>query len=405
VSPSGKKEIKHLPSPAQVTAKRDYLTQKVDSMISCANRRQCAEALVIYQAMRANDEHKAIKEHTRRGKKGPADVFAALVQCAGNVGRPDLIEILFDDMMAAGIDRSLAFYETTMKMLASKKCYKEALGVCTRLEADGLEPSPVTLSCLISFAVEMGKIDRAIDLFDRLSACSMPSIRACMTILRVHSRRQDWQRSLALIRDMQSRQAPLDSLVLNIVLSTGVAARELDAAKALLKEFANIGLADVVSYNTVMKGIAQQKSVGQALTLLKEMRKAGVAPNVVTFNTAIDAAFRTLRVEDAWGVLAQMLDAGLAPDKFTFTTLMKGIQNGATSEQLTIILDLLKTASFDSTSSTCPCQVLFRSVIEAASQVNDPALATRAVSQMREQRVMLQPQEYQRLLRVLMREG
>lgn len=407
-SPGARKETRHMPSPVQEVPQASHVSkdsnQKIDAMMDCANRRQCADALVMYQAMRAGSDHRAIKDLPKRatGRKGPSDVFAALVQCAANVGRPDLIEVLFDDMIAAGIERSLGFYETTMKMLASKKCYTEALGVCTRLEADGLEPSPVTLSCLISFAVEVGDCDRAIDFFNRLSAQSTPSIRACMTILRLHSKRQDWPKSLVVIRDMQSRKAPLDSLVLNIVLSTGVSACQVDGAKSLLKEFANNGIADVVSYNTVMKGLAKQKSVSHALTLLHDMGKAGVTPNAITYNTAIDAAVRCLQVEDAWGVLKVMLSAGVAPDKFTCTTLMKGLQNGATSMQLSAILDLLKNAAMDSSSPSC--RLLFCSVIEAAVQVHDSRLKTKVISQMRERRDMLSSQEYQRLLRVLMHE-
>lgn len=362
------------------------LAKKVDCMINYASKRQNAEALAMYKGMRANGEHKAIKDLARQSRKRPADVYTMLVQCAGSVGRPELVEVLLDDMMAAQIERPLAFYETTMKMLASKKCYKEAMAVCSRLEADGLEPSPVTLSCLVSFAVESAESDRAIDFFERLAACSMPSIRAYMTIFRVHSRRQDWTKSLELIRDMQNRQAPIDSLVLNIALSTGVAACQLDAAQALLTEFTAISLADVVSYNTVLKGLAQQKAVGQALSLLEEMCKTGVKPNSITFNTTIDAAVRSEQVADAWFVLTKMLDAGLAPDKFTCTTLMKGLQNGATSQQISIILDFLKDVTVDKSSSVL--SVLFRSVMEVAAKVNDPKLTARIASQMRQQRVM-----------------
>jgi len=333
----------------------------------------------------------------------PAEVFNLLVLCAGRIGRPDLIEPFVEDMVEAGIDRSLGFYESTMKMLASKKCYKEALSVCSRLEADGLEPSPVTLSCLIVFAVEVGDSDRAIGFFNRLATTGMPSIRAYMTILRVYSRRQDWSRSLALIRDMQDRKAPIDSLVLNVVLATGIAAGQLDATKTLLKEFSKIGIRDVVSYNTVMKGLAKQQDVDMALKLLDEMRQAGVKPNAITFNTAMDAAVRCSRVADAWRVLSWMRDAGFAPDKFTCTTLMKGIQIGATSEQLIMILDLLRNVTSECDSTLC--SFLFRSVIEAAANVNDPSLTKRAVAQMREQRVMLATGEYQRLLQVLMRAG
>jgi pentatricopeptide repeat protein len=324
-SPGGGKKSAAAITPAnpvrQSHQEVNELAQKVDCMINCASKRQSAEALAMYKEMKANGEYKAIKDLARLSRKRPTDVFTMLVQCAGSVGRPELVEVLLDDMTAAQIERPLAFYESTMKMLASKKCYKEAMAVCSRLEADGLEPSPVTLSCLISFAVEIGEADRAIGFFERLAACSMPSIRAYMTIFRVHSRRQDWTKSLALIRDMQNRQAPIDSLVLNIALSTAVAAAssthstavaacQLDAAKALLTDFATIGLADVVSYNTVLKGLAQQKAAEQALSLLEEMCKTGVKPNSITFNTTIDAAVRSEQISDAWLVLTKMLDAG-----------------------------------------------------------------------------------------------
>jgi len=402
-SHDSKKSIKRSPSPVQASLPHG-VSDKIESMIDFASRRQAVDAITLYDDLRANGEHIRINDCMRSGKHRPADAFSSMVHCAGRAGRPELIELFLEDMKQAGIERSLAFYESTMKMLASKKCYKEAMSVCSWLEADGLEPSPVTLSCLINFAVEIGESDRAIELFERLAANSMPSIRAYMTILRVYSRRPDWPKSLALIRDMQQRQAPIDSLVLNIVLATGVAAGKLDAAKALLKEFTQKEMADVVSYNTLMKGFAQRKEVDSAIQLIEEMCKAGVKPNAITFNTAMDAAVRSSRIADAWRVLARMRDAGLAPDKFTCTTLMKGLQAGATSEQLTVILDLLRnvtTAECDSTLGS----FLFRNVIEAAVQINDPTLTARAVAQMREQRLMLPAQEYQRLLQALLREG
>jgi len=390
--------IQHNLAPAQ--AQSSGTSKKIKLILDRASWRQDAEAVSIYEEMKANGEHTDIKDSMGQGKQRPADVFNVLVQCAGRLGRPELVGGFLDDMVSARIDRSLGFYESAMKMLASKKCYKEALSVCTRLEADGLEPSPVTLSCLINFAVESGESDRAIGFFNRLASTGMPSIRAYMTILRVHSRRHDWSRSIALLRDMQERQCLIDTLVLNIVLATGVAAGQLDATVAVLKEFSQIKIADVISCNTVMKGFAQQKEIEKAIQLLDEMCKMGLKPNAITFNTVIDAAVRSSCIADAWRVLARMRDAGLAPDKFTCTTLMKGLQDGATSEQLTVILDLLKNVTADCDSSLCG--VLFRVVIEAAAQVNEPALTARAVAQMREQRAMLSSHDYSRLLQVLM---
>merc|ERR1719353_1989394 len=389
---------------AQPVAPTSALGQKINRMTSCAGCRDAAaaaEAIKIFEKLKATSDHQSIKDLMACGKHRPAAVFNLLVQCAGRIGRPELVEILLDDMTQWGIERSLEFYECTMKMLASKKRYKEAMSVCSRLELDGLVPSPATLSCLISFAVEVGEPDRAISFYQRLAANSMPSIRAYMTILRVHSRRQDWSKSLAVIRDMQSRQAPIDSVVLNIVLATGVAAGELQSTQELLHEFSKSNGADVISFNTLIGGFAQKKDVENALRLLEDMRHAGVRPNAITFNTAMDAAVRSSRVADAWCVLSQMRDAGLAPDKFTCTTLMKGIQMGAKPEQLMIILDLLRNVTADCDSTLCG--TLFRNVIEATAQLKDPALTERAVQQMREQHVMLPSQEYQRLLQKLVR--
>merc|ERR1712194_172376 len=105
------------------------------------------------------------------------------------------------------------------------------------------------LSCLVSFAGELGDSERAVGFLNRLSACSIPSFRDYTAILLVHSRDRNWPESVALLREMQDRQAPMSSLALNIALSTGVAAGQLDAAKALLQEFSSFGVADVVSYN------------------------------------------------------------------------------------------------------------------------------------------------------------
>jgi len=375
---------------------------RIKSLIAFARRGQSAEAISIYEEMKASDQYTPMKDFTS-SKESATDICKLLVQCAGSVGRPDLVGIILDDMVQAGIDRPLGFYEVAMKMLAAKKYYKEAISVCTWLDADRLEPSSVTLSSLVHFAVEIGEPARAIEFFNRLASVTTPSIRAYMTILRVHSKRQNWAKSVEVIRDMQLRQAPIDSIVLNVVLATGVAAGELDAVVGLLEEFSEVGIADVVSYNTLMKGLAQQKEVDRALKLLDEMINIQLKPTAITFNTAIDAAVRSGRVVDAWSVFTRMHDAGLAPDKFTCTTLMKGLQDGATAQQLTLILDILQSIAAEGDLGVCGS--LFCNVIEAAAEVNEPKLTARAIAEMRQQRVLLPPNEYHRLLRVLLRDG
>merc|ERR1719161_513388 len=115
-----------------------------------------------------------------------------------------------------------------MRMLAAKKYFKEALAVNDRLEREGLSPSIITLSCLVSFAAELGMDEKTLYFFDRLCEKGAPSVRACTVILRLHGKKGDWLASVASFQVMLEKGVELDSLLLNIVLATGVAAGKLE---------------------------------------------------------------------------------------------------------------------------------------------------------------------------------
>merc|ERR1719443_1389906 len=135
--------------------------------------------------------------------------------CAIRLGKPHLVENIVDDMAKQGVSRPLTFYESLMKQLAGQKHYQLALAMYDRLVADDLEPSAVTCSCLINFAAEVGELDRALGFFEKLKTLGAPSIRACMAVLCVHARRNDWFGGVATLREMPTLGVPVDSIALN----------------------------------------------------------------------------------------------------------------------------------------------------------------------------------------------
>jgi len=275
------------------------------------------------------------------------DFYTSLAQCVIRAGQPHLVEGILDDMSRDGITRPLAIYEGAMRHFAGQKQYQLALRLYDRLILDGLEPSAVTCGCLIGFASELGELDRAVGFFEKLSTISIPSIRAYMTVLRVHAKRHDWESSLALFRDMLSRGFA-DALALNVVLSTGVAVNRLDGVSLLLVDACGQSpcLVDTISFNTVIKGYAQQGDLGKALEVLERMRSQRCGPNAISFNTAMDAAVRCRKLQEAWVLLHQMQAAGLHPDKFSCSILIKGLQRVvvATTRQVECSLQLLQEA-------------------------------------------------------------
>jgi pentatricopeptide repeat protein len=275
-----------------------------------------------------------------------------------------------------------------MKVLAGKKQYREALLIYDRLVADGFKASPVTLSCVINFAAELGELDRAIDFFNELSSRTTPSIRAYMVALRVYSKQQDFPKSLELFRSMQSRKVSIDSLILNSVLGAGATAGKTDAASSLLQEVAesNPEIVDVISYNTVLKGFAHQKDADNALMTFDSMSKQGVAPNLITFNTIMDAEVRGCKIEHVWRLLEQMQKAGIKPDKYTCTILLKGLlQDQPSPRQLSIVLEMIQSVLHQCDSTLRAS--MFRGIIQVAARLSNASVLMNVFNQMKAQRI------------------
>merc|ERR1719440_2365884 len=157
-----------------------------------------------------------------------------------------------------------------------------------------------------------------------------------MTVLRIHAKRQDWPASLETVRDMQCRGGPLDSIALNIVFATGVAADRIEEVESLLAEANSHDppLSDVVSHNTLIKGYAHRCNGDGAARVIKRMRQRGLTPNAITFNTAMDAAVRGARSGTAWALLRDMRSSGLKPDKFTCSILGKSLSMSSVDQDL-----------------------------------------------------------------------
>jgi len=360
------------------------------------NGRPANKVLSLYSELRQvlRAAGRTLADVAASSKYRPTDFYFSLVQLVIRVGKHNLLTMIIDDMAHQGIPRSLAFYESAMKQLAVQKQHGMALRIYDKLVEDGLDTSAVTYSCLVRFASEVGDLSRAKEFFDKLSSLTTPSIRAYMTILSVHHKRQDWPASLATIRDMKQRGVPVDGLALNVALSTGVAADQVTAVEHLLTEAEGMSpfVPDVVSYNTTLKAFAQRFDYDSAGQILKRMQLKKVAPNAITYNTIMDAAVRAGQPAEAWKRLQEMREQGLKPDKFSCSILVKALMKHGTSlraEAIDAALALLEEADpcLDKTLRT----TLYNNVAEfvVKSELKDSLL--KVMSQMRSKQVNPSP--------------
>lgn len=350
--------------------------------------RPASWVLALYSELRGilRVSQTSMQDATRASRHRPCDFYSGLVHLIIRTGKHNLLNMVIDDMIHQKVPRSLAFYESVMKQLATQKQFRQALSIYDRLVQDGLETSTITYSCLVRFAAEVGEFGRATEFFEKLASITTPSIRAYMTFLSVHNKRQDWSSAAATIHDMKCRGVPVDSLALNVALSTGVAADKVAEVQDLLSQAEEMipFVPDVVSYNTVVKAYSQRGNYAEACRVMERMLKNGVKPNAITFNTVMDAAVRSGRPEETWRKLEQMRGAGYKPDKFSCSILVKAVTKSGSSLQEDAVdraLALLEQndRSLDMTLKTS----LYSNIAEASSKANLAASLHKVKAQMR----------------------
>lgn len=252
----------------------------VDMQTVLANYRRVQEQLRVRRLQ--------LSEITWHSRYSASDLYTAMVQCVTRTSRCYLIEQIINDMVWQGVPRSVFFYESALKQLAGQKQYDLALCVYDRMAGDGLVPSAVTTSCLVSFAAETGQYRRATEFFDKLTKLTKPSIRAWMTLLRVHNKTHNWTASMQALRTMQRQGMEVDTLALNVLLSTAVACDKVEEAEELLVELSPATRPDVVTFNTLIKGYMQRGEIEEAIAVLDRMQAQKVWPNSISFNTIQD---------------------------------------------------------------------------------------------------------------------
>jgi len=361
--------------------------------------------LEIYKKLRSDSQEKFIAEASKHSMHSADKLYAVMIQVVSRLGHMDMVDTIMADMSQQGIRGSVDLYENAMKLLASQKQYRLALKVYDRLAATGLEPSGVTWSCLVGFATEVGELHRAVSFFESLSSVVTPSIRAYMTILRVHGKRKDWFASLAIFKEMQNRGVAIDSPVLNLVLATGIAVDKIEAAEKLLAEAETMTppLPDTVSYNTIVKGYAHRNDAEKAFKTVRRMQERGLPFTLITFNTALDAAFRASKPTVALEILSIMKQSRLQPDKFTCTILIKGLSKCPTRGLIENCLDILLDANCNLDGSLR--SRLYQCLLEASRHVSATSLLKRAFTQMRQQGVTLSGHSYRMLLQEIGQAG
>ncbi|KAL0710162.1 hypothetical protein Bca4012_017140 [Brassica carinata] len=264
-----------------------------------------------------------------------ATVWNALLAGYGKAGEVDEARRLLETMPCWV--RNAVSWTCVISAYAKKGRASEAIEVFQRMLMENVEPDEVTLLAALSACADLGSLE----LGERI--CSYVDHRG------------------------MKRGVSLNNALIDMYAKSG------NVAKAL-EEFERVSERNVVTWTTIITGLATHGLGGEALTMFNRMVKAGVQPNSVTFIAVLSACSHVGLVD-------------LGKHLFTSMRSVYGIQPNV--EHFGCLIDLLGRAGrlkeAEEVSRTMPFEAnaaIWGSLLAASNVHHDLGLGESALNQL-----------------------
>jgi pentatricopeptide repeat protein len=161
----------------------------------------------------------------------------------------------------------------------------------------------------------------------------------------------------------------LNSVVYNTVLDACVQCTDFVAVEEWMEKTKKAGMADVVSYNTIIKAYLLDGRPTKARSVMDEMKKLDLQPNRVTYNELINSIIASRgRKDEIWEIVREMKEAGIKPNQVTCSILLKTLNARSSDADVTLTMDLMNTMEEQMD------EVLLSSVVEACVRIGKTEL-------------------------------
>jgi pentatricopeptide repeat protein len=175
--------------------------------------------------------------------------------------------------------------------------------------------------------------------------------------------------AVSIFNSLKDAGAEMNSIVYNTVLDACVKCDDLQAAEDWMRQTQEAGMADVVSFNTLIKAHLAQRNLPKARELMEHMKTLGFQPNRVTYNEILNAmVLLGNRRADMWEVVQEMKAASVPPNQVTCSILLKTLNAKSGEADILLIMDLI-----DSLEEPMD-EVLMSSVVEACVRIGRPEM-------------------------------
>ncbi|KAL6200417.1 hypothetical protein ACLB2K_030198 [Fragaria x ananassa] len=205
---------------------------------------------------------------------------------------------VFDEMLQRRSLPSVVRFNQILTQVSRLKHYSDVIAMNKQMVQCGIRPDIFTLSIVMN------------------CFCRLHQMSCCLSVLGQFFK-------LGLQPDVAAYSTLINGFVLE---------NRIQEAARIFSKMVHGGhcVPNVVTFNTIIKGLCRMGDNNEAIQFLRKMEERGCQPNVVSYNTIIDSLCKKTLVVDAMNLFSEMISKGIAPNVATWSYKARSFKEFAT---------------------------------------------------------------------------
>mmetsp|Transcript_11736 Transcript_11736/g.22718 ORF Transcript_11736/g.22718 Transcript_11736/m.22718 type:complete len:827 (+) Transcript_11736:83-2563(+) len=228
-----------------------------------------------------------------------------------------------------GMTLKTPLYGSLIKTYGQAGMVESAWGIWCQMKTKNVQPTAITVGCMVEALVFNKETDWAWKLVQEIledeSQRHLVNSVTYSTLFKGFCTQPE--KIMAVYKDMAARQIKCCTITYNTILNHFAQCRSMSRVPQILEDMkASIPRADpdIVTYSTIIRGFCLSGNLDRALGLLAEMQAVGkFLPDEKLYNIMLDGCAREQRLADALRLVDDMKKTGVAPNNCTLSTLVK----------------------------------------------------------------------------------